>query len=47
MAEKYKLTYFELKALGEPIRFILSYGGVDFEDIRIPSQDWPTIKSCK
>ncbi|XP_076656911.1 glutathione S-transferase-like [Halictus rubicundus] len=41
----YKLTYFPITALGEPIRLLLSYGGVKFEDHRIKSKDWPQIKS--
>lgn len=42
---EYKLTYFDSKALGEVIRFILSYGGVDFQDIRIDrSTSWTDIK---
>ncbi|CAH1407481.1 unnamed protein product [Nezara viridula] len=40
----YKLTYFPVAALGEPIRFLLSYLGEDFEDYRFNSEDWPTIK---
>ncbi|XP_065201773.1 glutathione S-transferase isoform X2 [Planococcus citri] len=40
----YKLTYFPVKALGEPIRFLLSYGGVDFIDDRFDRNDWPKIK---
>ncbi|XP_046626318.1 glutathione S-transferase-like [Neodiprion virginianus] len=42
---KYKLTYFNVTSLGEPIRFLLSYGGADFEDVRIDRQnEWPAIK---
>ncbi|KAK9506981.1 hypothetical protein O3M35_008820 [Rhynocoris fuscipes] len=43
---KYKLTYFDTTWLGEPIRFILSYMGKEFEDCRIPwgSEDWPEMK---
>ncbi|BES96367.1 glutathione [Nesidiocoris tenuis] len=37
MAEKYKLTYFNIMGLGEPIRFMLSYMGIDFDDFRISS----------
>lgn len=43
----YKLTYFNFKALAEPIRFLLSYGDLDFEDVRIEQSDWPKYKSCK
>ncbi|XP_072381986.1 glutathione S-transferase-like [Diabrotica undecimpunctata] len=46
MAPKYKLIYFDGTALGEPIRFLLSYGQLDFEDKRIglDGNDWPAIK---
>jgi hypothetical protein len=47
MAPTYKFTYFNVKALGEPIRWLLSYGGVEFEDNRIVREDWPQIKPCK
>jgi hypothetical protein len=47
MAPTYKLIYFNSKALGEPIRFLLSYGGIEFEDYRFQSEEWPQIKSCK
>ena len=40
----YKLTYFPVKALGEPIRFLFSYGGVEFEDYRFDREDWPKLK---
>lgn len=43
----YKLTYFNLTALAEPIRFLLSYMNVDFEDIRIEHKKWPSIKQSK
>ncbi|XP_067008891.1 glutathione S-transferase [Anabrus simplex] len=44
MAPKYKLTYFPVKALGEPIRFLLSYGGMEFEDYRFEVERWPELK---
>ena len=47
MAPAYKLTYFNVKALGEPIRFLLSYGGIEFEDHRVEKEDWPQFKPCK
>uniref|UniRef100_A0A146LJP9 glutathione transferase n=1 Tax=Lygus hesperus TaxID=30085 RepID=A0A146LJP9_LYGHE len=41
----YKLTYFDLKGLGESIRMILSYMGEEFEEHRIAMEDWPATKS--
>lgn len=40
----YKLTYFDCAALGEPLRFLLKYGNIDFEDVRIKNEDWPQLK---
>ncbi|KAK9878742.1 hypothetical protein WA026_023673 [Henosepilachna vigintioctopunctata] len=44
MAPAYKVTYFPITALGEPIRFLLSYGGFEFEDCRIGPENWPQLK---
>jgi glutathione S-transferase len=41
----YKLTYFNITGLGEPIRFLLSQSGIKFEDVRIEFEDWPKLKS--
>lgn len=42
----YKLRYFNVMGLGEPIRFLLSYGGMEFKDIRVnhPSDEWSSMK---
>jgi len=44
MAEPVKLTYFNLRALAEPIRFILAYAEVDYEDNRLERESWPGVK---
>lgn len=43
----YKLYYFNITALAEPIRMMLSYGDIDFDDIRVAREDWPKLKPCK
>ncbi|KHJ91586.1 glutathione S-transferase protein [Oesophagostomum dentatum] len=40
----YKLHYFDVRGRGEPIRLILEYYGVNYEDNRIPQEDWPSVK---
>ena len=44
----YKLTYFNVRARGEPARFILKQAGVSFEDNRIPrdrdGEQWVALK---
>lgn len=34
---KYRLTYFNFKSLGEPIRWVLAYAGIPYEDDRVPT----------
>merc|ERR1711997_951634 len=41
---KIKLTYFNLRGRAEPARLILAHAGVDFEDCRITSEEWQTLK---
>ncbi|KAF6208055.1 hypothetical protein GE061_016505 [Apolygus lucorum] len=40
----YKLIYFNFSMLGESIRMILSYKGVEFEDYRVPMSAWKSLK---
>ncbi|XP_070495369.1 uncharacterized protein [Chironomus tepperi] len=40
----YKLHYFNITGLGEPIRFLFKYGGIEFEDIRYDAEAWPEAK---
>merc|ERR1712170_132133 len=44
-----KLTYFNLRARGEPCRLLLAYGGIKYEDNRIappwdPTSTWSSLK---
>jgi len=39
MPSHYKLTYYDIMGLGEPIRYIFKLAEVDFEDDRIPKND--------
>merc|ERR1711874_921953 len=44
-----KLTYFDLRARAEPCRLLLAYGGLKYEDERIPppwdpASTWATVK---
>jgi len=47
MAPQYKLTYFDVRALAEPIRLLFAFQGVEFTDERIPRDQWPAIKPTK
>lgn len=43
----YKLYYFDVRALAEPIRMLLTYGNIEFEDVRVSFADWMKHKDCK
>ncbi|VDN34708.1 unnamed protein product [Gongylonema pulchrum] len=40
----YKVTYFPIRGLGEPIRLLLADQGIQFEDDRFNTDDWPSLK---
>ena len=40
----YKLIYFNLRARGELARFVFAQAGVEYEDVRVQSEDWPALK---
>jgi len=41
---EYKLSYFNLRVLGEPIRWIFAVSGTPFEDVRVPFEQWGEVK---
>lgn len=41
---KFKLSYFNVKALAEPIRLLFAYGGIDYEDVRVSQDEWAVLK---
>ena len=43
----YKLIYLDLRGLAEPIRLTFKYAGVEFEDVRIPLEEWAEHKDGK
>lgn len=47
MAPTYKLTYFNITALAEPIRFLFAYGKIQYEDVRFQREEWPQMKESK
>lgn len=47
MSPKYHLTYFDLTGLGEPIRMLLHYAGIEFTETRVLRQEWLALKNCK
>uniref|UniRef100_A0A914Y0T4 glutathione transferase n=1 Tax=Panagrolaimus superbus TaxID=310955 RepID=A0A914Y0T4_9BILA len=42
---QYKVSYFDIRGLGETPRMILHYAGVEFEDNRITFDQWSDLKS--
>lgn len=41
---KFKLSYFNVKALAEPIRLLFAYGGIEYEDVRVTQDEWAELK---
>ncbi len=40
----YKLTYFNLRGVAEPIRLIFKYANVALEDVQIDCKKWNDVK---
>lgn len=41
----YKVIYLDAAGLAEPIRYLLSYAGVDYHDDRITYDEWLQMKT--
>jgi len=44
MAPQYKLTYFNNRALAEPVRLLFALKGIEYEDVRVTREEWPALK---
>lgn len=48
MAPVYKLKYSDLMGVAEPIRYLLAYGEIKYENVEIKDNiDWIEEKRCK
>lgn len=47
MERKYRLIYFNIRGLAEPIRWMFRLKDVDFEDERIELDQWPEERESK
>ena len=47
MAPQYKLSYFDVRALAEPIRLLFAFQGIEYTDDRVQRDNWPAIKDSK
>jgi len=45
MVNQYKLTYFPVRGLAEPIRLLLADQGIAFDDVHVTHEEWPKMKS--
>ena len=47
MPAKYKLTYFDARGRGEPIRMLFAAADVKYDEVRVKFEDWPELKPSK
>lgn len=43
---KYRLVYFDTQGRAEVSRWMFAYAAIDFQDIRVQNQDWPTLQKA-
>ena len=43
----YKLFYFPGRGGAEKCRLAFAAAKIDYEDVRVPSEEWPKEKACK
>jgi hypothetical protein len=46
MSSAPKVSYFNITGLGEPVRFMLAYSGVNFIDDRVDRDEWDKSKKA-
>lgn len=44
MAPVYKLKYFNYMGLVEPVRYLLAYGNIQYENVVIPDAEWMKLQ---
>ena len=43
----YKLYYFQGRGGAEKCRLAFAAAKIEYEDVRVPSEEWPKEKACK
>ena len=41
-----KIVYFNLQGLAQASRYLLTFKGVEFEDVRLTFEEWPAVKAA-
>lgn len=42
--DSYKLTYFNLRGIGESIRMLFKYAKVSFDEVQVDAKSWYDVK---
>ena len=44
MSANYRLEYFNVRGIAEPIRWMFAYANQQYEDVRFEKEAWPARK---